>query len=110
MYQDSFFTGERKEERRRALAKSLKPISVTELKELGARLFPDADDGWHQAFFGFLAEHPTATYYQASTPDQIHLVYCVEGDKGVWYVPNGVGPMQARGKAMMKELIEKQRP
>ncbi|MGZ4984813.1 MAG: hypothetical protein ACXV8A_01865 [Chthoniobacterales bacterium] len=96
-------------ERRKALAKSIRTASIEELKKLGEELFRFVDDPWREAFLGFLAENPGATFHHAVTSDGVHIVYCREKDKGIWFLPgSGKGPLQARGRQTMKELIEKQ--
>jgi len=48
-------------ERRKGIAKSIRTISVEELKKLGGELFRYADDPWRETFFRFIAENPGAT-------------------------------------------------
>jgi hypothetical protein len=39
--------------------------------------------------------------------DNVHIVYCRDKDKGMWFrLGSGMGPLQARGKKVMKETIE----
>jgi hypothetical protein len=45
-------------ERRKAIAKSIRTISVEELKKLGGELFHYAEDPWRETFFRFIAENP----------------------------------------------------
>ena len=93
-------------ERRAAIAKSVRSISTEELRQIGERLFPYAGDPWREAFFQFLAENPGATYHHAVTHDGVNLVYCRDKDKGIWFLPGrGLGPLQARGRETMKEMI-----
>jgi hypothetical protein len=94
-------------ERRKAIAKSLRIISVEELKALGEQIFRYADDPWREAFFKFIAENPGATFYHATTSDGVNIVYCRNEDKGMWFLPgSGMGPLQATGRKIMKEMIE----
>jgi hypothetical protein len=93
-------------ERRKALAKSIRTISVEELKKLGAELFRYADDPWRETFFRFIAENAGATFHHAVASDGVNFVYCREQDKGIWFLPgSGMGPLQATGRKMMKEMI-----
>jgi hypothetical protein len=97
-------------ERRKAIAKSIRPISAEELKKLGAEIFHYADDPWRDAFFRFIAENPGSTFHHAVMSDGVNLVYCRDQDKGMWFLPgSGMGPLQTRGRKVMKEMIEKQR-
>ena len=94
-------------ERRKSLAQTLRPISVAEMKTLGDELFKYVDDAWRHAYFEFIAENPGASFHHAVTSDGVHLLYCKDKDKGIWFLPGqGKGPLQATGKRAMKELIE----
>ena len=98
------------EERREAIAKSIRPISVEELEKLGHELFRYADDPWREAFFGFIAENKGATFHHAVTHDGVNIVYCRDKDKGIWFLPgSGKGPLQERGRQVMKDMIEGRR-
>ena len=46
------------EARRKAMAASIRTISLEELKALGEKLFPFAGDPWREKFFAFLARKP----------------------------------------------------
>ncbi len=95
------------EERRKSLARTIRPISVSEMKTLGEELFKYMDDPWREDYFGFIAENPGATFYHATTSDGVHLLYGKDKDKGIWFLPGqGKGPLQENGRRMMKELIE----
>jgi len=94
-------------ERRKSLAQTLRPVSVAEMKTLGDELFKYVDDAWRHAYFGFIAENPGTSFHHAVTSDGVHLLYCKDKDKGIWFLPGqGKGPLQATGKRAMKELIE----
>jgi hypothetical protein len=94
------------DERRKAIAKSIRTISVEELKKLGEEIFRYADDPWRETFFRFIAENPGATFHHAITSDGVNIVYCRDQDKGMWFLPgSGMGPLQATGRQIMKEMI-----
>lgn len=94
-------------ERRKAIAKSIRPISSEELKKLGGEIFPYVDDAWRDAFFQFIADNRGATFHHAVTSDGVHIVYCRDKDKGMWFLPGtGKGPLQAKGRKIMAEMIE----
>jgi hypothetical protein len=94
-------------ERRKAIAKSIRTVSTEELKKIGEEIFRYADDPWRDAFFRFIAENPGATFHHAVTSDNVNIVYCRDKDKGMWFLPgSGMGPLQVRGKQVMKEMIE----
>ncbi|MGE5209329.1 MAG: hypothetical protein ACM3KL_08370 [Alphaproteobacteria bacterium] len=92
--------------RRKAMAKSIRVISVEELKKLGAEMFDDPDRPWRKTFFEFIAENPGATFYHADTGEGVVVVYSRYGDKGLWYLPgSGLGPLSEGGRRLMKEVI-----
>ena len=93
-------------ERRKAIAKSIRTISVEELKALGEQIFRFADDPWREAFFRLIAENPGATFHHAVMSDGVNLVYSRDKDKGIWFLPgSGLGPLQAPGRKAMSEII-----
>ena len=66
------------------------------------------EDPWREAFFGFIAQNPGATFHYAVTSDGGHIVYCREKDKGIWFIPGtGKGPLQERGRQTMRQMIER---
>lgn len=93
------------EERRKALAESIHSISVTELREIGEKLFPFVDHPWRATFFDFIEENSRASFYHATTKDGIHIVYCQDRDKGLWFLQKGgMGPLRPVGLKIMKQL------
>jgi len=93
-------------ERRKAIAKSIRIISVEELKKLGEEMFDEPDRPWRQTFLQFIADHPGATFYHASAGEGVIFVYSLEEDKGLWYLPgSGIGPLSEAGRRLMKEAI-----
>jgi hypothetical protein len=97
-------------ERRKSIAESIRPISAEELKKLGDEIFKYFDDPWRVAFFDFIAQNPGSTFHHAVTSDGVHIVYCRDKDKGIWFLPGrGKGPLQVRGRQTMKEIIERGR-
>ena len=94
-------------ERRKAIAKSIRIISVEELRKLGEEMFDEPDRPWRQAFLSFIAEHPGAIFHHASAGGGVIFVYSRDGDKGLWYLPgSGIGPLSVGGRQIMKEAIE----
>ena len=95
------------EERRKSMAKTIRTISAEELKNVGEEMFPYVDDAWRDNFFAFIAENRGSTFHHALTSDGVHIVYCRDKDKGMWFLPDsGKGPLQERGRKIMKEMIE----
>jgi hypothetical protein len=94
------------EDRRKAIAKSIRIISVEELNKLGEEMFDSPDRPWRDAFLQFIAEHRGATFYHASAGEGVIFVYSRDGDKGLWYLPgSGLGPLSDDGRQLMKEAI-----
>ncbi len=95
------------DERRKAIKESIKEISVAELKALGEKLFPFVEHPWREVYFNFIAEHPSSTYYHATTAENIHVIYCHEVNKGMWFLPgSGRGPLQQRSLEALKAIVE----
>jgi hypothetical protein len=91
--------------RRKAVERSIQKISLEELRALVPVLFPVESHPWNQAFRAFLDGAAGDAFYQATTDDDVHVVYCSTRDKGIWYIPEkGVGILQSRGLKMMKEI------
>lgn len=105
---DKFFDYETlTRERIDSMAKAIHAVSIEELRKLGEGLFPYTGQQWRDAFFNFLAENQSATYYHAVTHDGVNLLYCRSKDKGIWFLPGSeLGPLQERGRTAMKELAE----
>jgi hypothetical protein len=95
------------EERRKSVAESVHRAGFEELKKLGDEVFHDSDDPWREEFFKFIEEHKDATIYHAIASDGVHMLYCREKDKGIWFVPGlGKGILSPTGRQMMREAIE----
>jgi hypothetical protein len=95
------------EARRKAVAGSIRTISLEELRALGAQLFPYAGDVWGEQFFAFLDENTGATFHHATAHDGVQIIYCNAKDKGIWFLPTkGMGPMQPKGRAILKQIVE----
>ena len=93
-------------ERRRAIAKSIRIISVEELRKLGEEIFDEPDRPWRQTFLSLIAENPGATFYRASAGEGVIFLYSRDNDKGLWYLPgSGLGPLSQGARQMMKEAI-----
>jgi hypothetical protein len=104
---ETFNMDEITQARRKAIAGSIRTISVEELKALGEKLFPFFDDPWRETYFGFIAENSGATFHHAVTHDGVHIIYCHAKNKGMWFLPGtGKGPLQARGLKTLSEIVE----
>ncbi len=95
------------EERRKSVAKSIRTASGEELRKLGAEVFHDLDDPWREEFFKFVAEHSDATIYHAIASDGVHMLYCPDKEKGIWFLlGSGKGILSPTGRQMMREAIQ----
>jgi hypothetical protein len=95
------------EDRRKAITKSIRTISVEELKVLGERLFPFVDHPWREKFFAFITENSGATFHHAITHDGVQVIYCHAREKGMWFLPGtGMGPMQPKGLGILQQIVE----
>ena len=93
-------------ERRKAIAKSIRIISVEELRKLGEEIFDEPDRPWRQTFFEFITEHPGTTFHHADAGEGVIFLYSRDADKGLWYLRgSGIGPLSVAGRQMMKEAI-----
>ena len=92
--------------RRKAVAKSVRPISVQELKKLGDQIFDSPDHPWREKFFELIG-NPGATFYHADCGEGVIFLYDSADDKGLWCLPKrGMGPLSATGRQIMKEAIK----
>ena len=93
-------------ERRKAIAKSIRIISVEELRKLGEEIFDEPDRPWRQTFLSLIAENPGATFYHASAGEGVIFLYSRDGDKGLWCLPgSGIGSLSDGGRQLMKKAI-----
>src|SRR5260370_14715139 len=74
-------------ERRKAIAKSIRIISVEELKKLGEEIFDSPDRPWRQTFLSVVNENPGANFYQASTGDGVSVIYSPIDGNGMCVLP-----------------------
>ena len=96
------------ETRRQSISKSIRIIGIDELKVLGERLFPTANDTWREKYFRLLAENPRETFYYAKTSDGFEVVYCHAVNKGMWYLGDmGRGPIPTESLELMKQIVDK---
>ena len=103
---EKFDLADRDKERRKAVTKSIRIISVEELKKLGEEMFDEPDRPWRETFFQLIAENPGGTFHHADAGEGVIFVYCRDIDKGLWYLPgSGIGALSPAGRQMMKEAI-----
>ena len=73
------------QERRKAITKSIRTISVDELKKLAEEVFHDIDEPWRHTFFRSIAENPGGTFHHAATSEGVVFLYYRAEDKGLWF-------------------------
>ena len=94
------------DERRKTIAKSIRVISVEELKKLGEEIFDSPDRPWRQTFLQLIEENPGGTFHHADAGEGVVFLYSRDGDKGLWYLRgSGIGPLSVGGRQIMKEAI-----
>ena len=93
--------------RRIAIASSIHTVSYGEAKALGEGLFPVTDEPSRGNYFKFISDNCNTTLLHATTNDGVHIVYCPEKNKGIWFVPgSGLGPLQTKSLRIVKEISE----
>ena len=93
-------------DRRKAITKSIRIISVEELKKLGQEIFDSPDRPWRETFLRLIEENPGGTFHHADAGRGVIDLYSRDADKGLWYLPgSGIGPLSEAGRRMMKEAI-----
>ena len=96
------------DDRRKRVTKSIRTINVEELNKLAEEIFQSPDDPWKQTLLQLIAENPGATFYHADAGEGVIFLYCLDVDKGLWFLSgNGMGPLSARARQMMKEAFGK---
>jgi hypothetical protein len=95
------------ETRREAVRKTIRPVSYEQLKALGESRFTVVTDPWYVRFSEFLRDHKDSRFYQAEAPGGAEVIYCRDGEKGVWFLPgSGMGIIQPKGLQMLKEIVD----
>jgi hypothetical protein len=92
--------------RRESIRKTIKPITLAELKELGEKQFPIVTDPWCGRYFDFLAKHADDKFYQATSAEGARVIYSKDAGQGVWFLPGGgKGILQPKGLQALKEIV-----
>ena len=89
------------------MRKTIRPATLEELQELGAKRFPLATDPWCDRYNEFLKQQASAKFYRAETPEGAEIVYCKDTGQGVWFLPGrGMGIIQPRGLQLLAEIVD----
>src|SRR5258707_15466591 len=95
-------------ERRKAIAKSIRIISIEELKKLGEEIFDDPGRPWREEFLRFVAENPGATFHHASAAEGVVFLYSRHNNKALWYLSwNGLGPLSVGCPQLKKDIVHR---
>lgn len=95
------------ENRRQMVRKTIRPVTLEELKQLGEKRFPLATDPWCVRFNEFLTHNKSAKFYRAEAPGGAEIIYCRDAEKAVWFLPgSGMGIVQPKGLEMLKEIVD----
>ena len=95
------------EERRKHIRKSLRSISVDELRKLAKEHQEEfVDDPWRDKMLRLIEERPQASFYHAVPQENFVVIYCRDEDFGLWILPgSGMGPLPEEGKRHVKEAL-----
>src|SRR3954452_8972229 len=92
------------DDRRKNVTKSIRTINIEELKKLAEEIFHSPAAPWKQTLLQLITENPAATFYHAGAGEGVMFLYCVDVNKGLWFVSgSGMGPLSAQARQMMKE-------
>jgi hypothetical protein len=95
------------ENRRKRIRETIRPATLEELRELGARQFPVVTDPWCEKYNAFLKEHADERFYRAESPEGAIVLYCRDSEKGIWFLPGqGTGIVQPRGLDILREIVD----
>ncbi len=93
--------------RRKAVAESLREITLDELKQLAESLFTYLDHPWRETYEQFLADNPAGTFFHADTGNGAEVIYCRTHEKGLWFIPRkAVGVLQEQGLKALREIVD----
>lgn len=96
------------ENRRAMVEKTIRKVTLAELKALGEARFPIVTDPWCLRYQEFLTQHPDAEFFRAEVPEHAELVYCKDTGKGIWFLPGkGMGVIQPKGLQLLAEIVAK---
>lgn len=95
------------ETRRAIVRKTIRPVTYEELKVLAEKRFSVATDPWCMRFNEFLQSHKNSRFYRAEAPGSAEIIYCRDGEMGVWFLPgSGMGIIQPKGLQMLAEIVD----
>lgn len=93
------------EDRRAMVRKTIHPVTVAELKTLGEKRFLVVSDPWCERYNQFLADHPDAKYFMATSLEGAEIIYCRDSARGLWFLPEkGMGVIMPNGVEILAEI------
>jgi hypothetical protein len=95
------------QERLAIVRKTIRAVSLDELRNLGETLFPIVSDPWCEKFHEFIKANASGRFYRADLPNDAQLVYCADANKGIWFLPGGqaVGVIQPKGLLSLAGIV-----
>lgn len=95
------------ENRRLMIKKTIRPVTLAELKQLGEKRFPIVTDPWYIRYNEFLARNVEAKFYFAEIQEHAEIIYCADTGKGIWFLPGkGMGIIQSKGLEIIKGVVD----
>lgn len=95
------------EARRRSILKTIRVMSVEELKEFANRIFKTVSDPWYDKYMAFIGENAGKKIYYAKTTDHFEIIYCPEKDAGIWVLEElGKGRLRDDSLGRLKKIVE----
>jgi len=93
--------------RKESARRTIRDISVNELRTLVGELFPDGTHPLMEPISQFIEEHRSERALRGETSDGISFVYYPQSAKGIWYQYTGKLPSVGRlGPTSLKLLAE----
>lgn len=94
------------ENRRAAVAQTIRPATLAELQELAHVLFPVLPDPWADRFDAFLNDHAKDRFYHARIPNGGQIIYSREAGRGIWFIPGrALGGIRGKALEVLEEIV-----
>lgn len=107
MYDEQPSQDEINEARRRSILKTIRVMTVEELKEFANRIFPTTSDPWYDKYLTFIGENAGNKMYYARTADHFEIIYCPAKNAGIWVFEEiGKGRLRDDSLERLKKIVE----
>jgi hypothetical protein len=95
------------ESRRQSIKKTIRVMSVEELKEFANRMFKTVSDPWYDKYLTFVGENAGSKMYYAKTADRFEVIYCPDKNAGIWVFEElGKGRLRGENLELLKKIVE----